>query len=96
MTQRALVQLSEFAIFSVSDNEPGGPTPTGDFSADGPADYVDTDARVHSRTLVRVDISANASARQIENLVVAATIANQPTGFNLTEQDVVITSLDRG
>jgi hypothetical protein len=96
MSQRALVQFSEFAVFSVSDNEPGGPTPLGQFSADGPVDYVDTDTRAHIRSLFRIDVPADASARQIENAAVAAAIASQPVGFNLAESNVVILALDRG
>lgn len=89
MAQRALVNFSEFAF------DPAGPgsTPAGDFSVDGPIDYVDTSNNSHTRIVFIINVSASASAREIENAAVAEAIAQQPTGFSLTDKDIVVVKL---
>lgn len=58
--------------------------------------YWDYAAETQQGMWLNVDMSPDATVRQITNAIVTATINNQPSGFNLQERDVILTKIDNG
>lgn len=91
MTQRAFVRV---AGMTAGFNET--PPRSGVMVIDCGVDYRDFTNEVWAGSGFSVDNVPDASVREILNAVILTVIANQPTGFDLVERDIIIQSLDRG
>lgn len=58
--------------------------------------YLDTSAATSVTISVETVVSADDTPREILNAAAEAIIAQQPTGYALESQDVILTSLERG
>jgi hypothetical protein len=86
MPQRAFVRIA--GANQVSTNN--------QLEIDCGVDYVDVTAGTGSGALVVVFVVADATVKEIQNAVVAAVLAQQPSGFSLARKDLILQSLDQG